>query len=209
MRYNTSELFLELEYVGQDLSKFADRKGISLLSKDTAHQIWIDASRGLEYIHTQGILHLDIKPQNILLGQDCRAKICDFGSSVLAVNPVFYDGGTPHYTPPEFVRSGKRGRPADVWGLGLTMHFVLGLGPLPRGRGWKIANIRSGNGDATRRMIEWLNKVRQGAENIPDRFCLLHNMLTIEPDSRITPSELVDNLPPTPQTNILTNEICL
>jgi serine/threonine protein kinase len=69
----------------------------------------------------QGNLYLDIKPQNILIGEGGRAKICDFGSSVWADQPISYNGGTPRYTPPEYVLSGNRGRPADIWGFGITM----------------------------------------------------------------------------------------
>jgi serine/threonine protein kinase len=88
---------------------------MSQLSEDTAQQIWIDISSGIEHIHAKKILHLDIKAENILLSEDCRAKICDFGFSVRqTVDPIFYTGGTPTYTPPEHLLDGKRGRPADV-----------------------------------------------------------------------------------------------
>ena len=63
------------------------------------------------------ILYLDIKPENILLGEDGRAKICDFGFSRKSVEPnelISYDGGTPTYTLLEHLLDGKRGRPADV-----------------------------------------------------------------------------------------------
>jgi len=88
----------------------------------------MDISSGVEYIHSKEILHLDIKAENILLGEGRRAKLCDFGFSVQhAVEPVLWDGGTPTYTPPEFLRTGKRGRPADIWDCGLVMMFVLGI----------------------------------------------------------------------------------
>jgi len=52
---------------------------MSELSKDIAHQIWMDISSGVEYIHSKKILHLNIKAENILLGEGRWAKICDFG----------------------------------------------------------------------------------------------------------------------------------
>jgi serine/threonine protein kinase len=99
---------------------------MSNLSEDVAHQIWIDISSSVEYLHSKKMLHLDIKAQNILLSEGRRAKIYDFGISVQnAVEPIPFDGGTLTYTPPEFLRTGKRGRPADVWDCGLVMMFVL------------------------------------------------------------------------------------
>ena len=113
--------------VGQDLSKFVNRQRMSQLSENTAYQIWIDISSGMEYLHANNIFHLDIKAENVLLSERGRAKICDLGYSVQhAVEPIPFNGGTPTYTPPEFVPSGNRGSPADVWGGGLIMGFVLG-----------------------------------------------------------------------------------
>jgi serine/threonine protein kinase len=80
--YDALTLRLELEYVGQDLLKFVDGQGMLQLSEDMAQQIWIDISSGIEHIYAKKILYLDIKAENILLSEDCRAKICDFGFSV-------------------------------------------------------------------------------------------------------------------------------
>jgi serine/threonine protein kinase len=101
-------LRLDLEYVGPDLSTFIDKMGMLTLSKDQQHQVWIDASNGLEYLGTQNLIHLDIKPQNILLGLGDRAKICDFGISVQTAELANHPGGTCHYV------SGRRGPPANV-----------------------------------------------------------------------------------------------
>jgi serine/threonine protein kinase len=105
---------------------------MSNLSEDRAHQIWIDISSSVEYLHSKNVLHLDIKAENILLSEGRRAKICDFEISVQnTVEPVPFDGGTPTYTPLEFLRTGKRGRPTDVWDCGLVIMFILGIWPLP------------------------------------------------------------------------------
>jgi serine/threonine protein kinase len=195
-------LRLELEYVGQDLSKFVDAQHMSHLSEDTAYQIWQDVSNRLKYIHRKGVIHLDIKPQNILLDKGGQAKICDFGSSVCAVVPVPYNGGTSHYTPPEYILSGERGPAGDIWGLGITMGFVLGLEPLPRGRGWTIAKVGK-DGEATRKMYQWLDHVKRRIKETPDRFSLLRKMLLVDPGYRITSSELVNSLRTIPRIKAL------
>jgi len=182
---------------------------MSNLSEDVAHQIWIDISSGVEYLHSKKMLHLDIKAQNILLSEGRRAKICDFGISVQnAVEPVPFDGGTPTYTPPEFLRTGKRGRPADVWDCGLVMMFVLGIWPLPPAGKWKIKDIRRKPGPAAK-MLEWFDKVERSKERIPDKHSLLLKMLAIDPSKRITSSDLVKSLRALPQVKALTEELLL
>lgn len=140
---------------------------MSTLSRDTAHQIWIDIGSGLEHIHSKKILHLDIKPENILVGQGNRVKICDFGISMQpALQPVRYGGGTPAYLPPE-CRRGIRGRPGDVWACGLVMMFVLGICPLPSPGKWKVANVHMGMDDSVK-MEKWLDEIERYKKELPD-----------------------------------------
>ena len=165
---------------------------MSKLSKNERHQVWINVSSGLEYIHAKDILHLDIKPQNILLGPGGRAKICDFGFSVQRVISIAYGGGSPNYIPPEYLNAGERGRPADVWAFGITMLFVLGLMPLPKGD-WKIADVREET-DAQKKMRDWVKQVERIVESIPDTLLPLRQMLVTNPRNRTTPSQLVSDL---------------
>ena len=75
--------------------------------------------QGLEYLHSRGIAHCDIKGQNILLGES-GAKIADFGCARW-IHPAEPIGGTPMFMAPEVARGEEQGCAADIWGLGCTM----------------------------------------------------------------------------------------
>ena len=179
-------LSLDLEYVGPDLTQYADDQRLSHIAEETQYQIWIDVARGIEYIHAQHIVHRDIKPQNILLSQTCRAVICDFGISaqLYGRDPEHFNGGTPSYVPPEYIIDQPRGPAGDVWAHGITMLFVFRLIPLPQ-RNWKIAAV-SQDLRTRESMLDWIRHIQQILQTIPRRLSLLRAMLIQNPDERIT-----------------------
>ena len=194
IHYNAASLTLELEYIGPDLSHFIDPQRVSQLSEDQQHRVWIDISHGINYMHSESIIHLDIKPENILLSAGGRAVLCDFGFSIRgAANTVRNSSGTPCYIPPEYISRHRRGFPGDIWAFGVTLLFVFGLIPLPKGS-WKIADVFV---QAYSEMRGWLRKVGQTSENISEELSLLRSMLSIETKERITASQLVNSLPAT------------
>jgi len=125
--------FIVMEYVrGPDLQVRVGERGP--LDDEAAVRLGRDIAAALSAAHRRGILHRDVKPQNILLDPDGRARLTDFGSAKLdgqlGVTGSGALAGTLAYTAPE-VLAGRRGDArADVYALGLTLYYAL-TGDLP------------------------------------------------------------------------------
>lgn len=128
--------FLSMEFVdGETLSARLRGSGGKLSEKE-ALPIIRDVARGLAQAHKAGIVHRDIKPDNILLGKDGSVKLSDFGTakSFLDEDSLSRTGqviGTPNYISPEQVRADKDiDHRADLYSLGGTLYHIL-TGRLP------------------------------------------------------------------------------
>ena len=87
--------------------------------------------KGLMYLHDQGIVHCDLKSQNVMVGED-TAKIADLGCSKMAGNGSLEFSGTPAFMSPEVARGEEQSFPADVWALGcMVIEMATGLSPWP------------------------------------------------------------------------------
>lgn len=96
--------------------------------------IVIQIGLALDYAHQNGIVHRDIKPQNILISRDRVAKITDFGiaraASTTTITMTGVQMGSVHYFSPEQARGGNVGPQSDVYSLGVTL-FEMVTGRLP------------------------------------------------------------------------------
>ena len=101
-------------------------------------KILLDAAKGIQYLHTNGILHRDIKPDNILVfdineTNGINAKLTDFGSArninMLMTNITFTKGiGTPIYMAPEVLQKKHYKTAADIYSFAITMYGVMKWG---------------------------------------------------------------------------------
>ena len=87
-------------------------------------KLLLGVSKGLLYLHKNNILHRDIKPKNILIGNDDEAKIIDFGLSKIQrkLDKAFDSYGSLSFMAPEIFSDRGYNDSCDVWSFGITMH---------------------------------------------------------------------------------------
>uniref|UniRef100_UPI0037E8810E striated muscle preferentially expressed protein kinase n=1 Tax=Semicossyphus pulcher TaxID=241346 RepID=UPI0037E8810E len=98
-------------------------------SEDDVVTYIVQILQGLDYLHTRRILHLDIKPENIIVTYMNVIKIIDFGSAQ-TYNPLFLKQfsppiGTLEYMSPEMLKGDVVGPPADIWSVGVLTFIML------------------------------------------------------------------------------------
>ncbi|MBX7240239.1 MAG: serine/threonine protein kinase [Bacteroidia bacterium] len=121
-------VYFSMEYIqAVSLADYVLSKG--KLSEKEAIKYILQVSRDLEVVHRQGVLHRDIKPQNILLTPEGKTVLIDFG-----IAREFEEGNTAHHTtyftpgyaaPEQMTESDKRGAYTDIYSLGATLYFLL------------------------------------------------------------------------------------
>ena len=123
-QFGTYYIIMEL-VEGFTLKKYIEKKG--QLSQHDAVQVTMQVARGLNAAHEQGIIHRDVKPQNIMVSKDGKIKVTDFGiarindSQTSGVNTM----GSVHYISPEQARGGVCDERSDIYSLGITLYEMV------------------------------------------------------------------------------------
>src|SRR4051812_42267177 len=126
--------FIVFEYVeGENLKRLIERRGPAPVAN--ALELAIQIARGLSFAHQQGLIHRDVKPQNVLLNGDGRAKVTDFGiaRSLNVQHGMTQTGtvlGTSDYIAPEQAQGQRVDEHSDVYSLGVVL-FELLTGEVP------------------------------------------------------------------------------
>jgi serine/threonine protein kinase/Tfp pilus assembly protein PilF len=120
--------YITMEYVsGEDLKTFIRRAGF--LSAGKAIAIANQVCEGLLEAHRLGVVHRDLKPQNIMIDKDGNARIMDFGiARSLRAKGITESGvmiGTPEYMSPEQVDGKEADQRADIYSLGVILYEMV------------------------------------------------------------------------------------
>lgn len=125
--------YLIMEYVdGLNLAELLSRVEGGTLSHDECAHMVASIGRALAFAHENGVLHLDIKPTNIMVDRRGTVKLADFGMATLASAAGYGDarGGTVGYMPPEQIQGMLVDERADVFSLAVvTWQALCGTDP--------------------------------------------------------------------------------
>jgi hypothetical protein len=132
----TASPYLVMEYVNGP--SLADMLAVDPVNPVLALDVVAQAAAGLDAAHRSGLVHRDIKPGNILLGEDGLVKITDFGiASAAGSAPITGPGvvmGTTQYMAPERIAGGQATPASDLYSLGIIIYECLtGLPPYDGG----------------------------------------------------------------------------
>ena len=117
--------YIVMEYVdGMTLREYLNERGGKLTSRETVHFI-SQILKALDHAHRNGVVHRDIKPQNIMLLDNGQLRMMDFGIARAKNSHLTQDNnvlGTAHYVSPEQTRGQDLGPTSDIYSLGVVMY---------------------------------------------------------------------------------------
>lgn len=176
-------IMIIMEYICGDLLSFIRKR--SKLSENSAKIIFKQLIEGLKFIHSNKIVHRDIKLDNILIDLNNTVKICDFGvSRKLNSGDIMHEHcGTPAYIAPEiFRKKGYEGYSCDIWSAGVTLYYMLsGTQPF---KGGDVSDLQ---GKVMNGKFEKIKKISQEANS------LIEGMLQVNPKKRLTINQILSH----------------
>src|SRR6516225_6354762 len=172
--------FITMEFLeGQDLRAELMKRG--KFSPEEAARIILQISRALEVAHGEGVVHRDLKPQNIMLDANGRAYVMDFGIARSAYLPGMTQTGaligTPEYMSPEQAKGEKLDERSDLFSLGVIFYELL-TGNSPYYSDTPLATL-------WKRMQEKAKPLTEVDPTIPKEISdIVAKLLEIEPANR-------------------------
>eukprot|EP01036_Dinobryon_divergens_P026889 gene26889-35583_t len=207
-------LFMVFEFMDKPLKRyFEDYDGP--LTPELVRSYTCQLLRGLHYCHVRGVMHRDLKPQNILVSRDGRLKISDFSSArafVPPIRPFTHEVVTLWYRAPEILLGCKTyGLAVDMWAVGMILAEMVTKRPLfpgdseideifkifrilgtPNEEVWPgVTSLQDWNEDFPYWPALHIAKFTPGLSEVG--IDLLENLLAIDPRKRISAKEALEH----------------
>ncbi|KAL0318670.1 UNVERIFIED_CONTAM: Receptor-like protein kinase FERONIA [Sesamum angustifolium] len=182
---------------------FKDNTTDNSLSWEQCLRICIGAARGLDYLHTNGVIHRDVKSSNILLDDTFRAKISDFGFAKFGELMQLHSHvntrivGTNGYLDPDYMRTQQLTEKSDVYSFGVVLFEVLSGKRAVNLKGqdsqldlisWRRGHIRNGDID---KIVEPSLRRKMSLKCLKDLLEISDKCLHDEPKKRPTMVQVV------------------
>ncbi|CAF1442852.1 unnamed protein product [Rotaria magnacalcarata] len=213
---NDRDIYLVFEFMEADLHNVI-RKG-NILKDTHKRYVMYQLLKAMKYLHSANVIHRDMKPSNVLINQQCRVKICDFGLA-RSLNHVYEDPQHPALTeyvatrwyraPEILLASSKYTKGVDMWSLGCILGEMLLGKPLFQGTSTfnqlerilqhipkpSLADIESISSQYGPSVLERaVSGQKKSLDNLiptasEESIDLLRRLLQFNPDKRITAEE--------------------
>ena len=220
LRETDNGLFMVMEYVdAKTVSEWLKEEGV--LSIDETIKIVRQLLNAINHAHKVGVIHRDIKPNNILLCKDGTVKVMDFGLAKLIQehgeqSTVTQTAGTLYYMSPEQIKGSKIDNRTDIYSIGMTIYEMLtGRTPFEKGAGeyniqkqiieGKIDSPDKYNPGIPKSLVKFIMKAidknpEKRFQNINEMLSELYRFETFEKPSEDKTKIILDNAPFTNNT---------
>lgn len=196
-------IYMELAESGELFSRVINS---GMLSEDEARKYFTQLMNAVAYMHSQGIVHRDLKLENVLLDAKDNCKVCDFGLAHMydmtkESKPILVKlhevCGSKSYCAPEVLEGlGYDGFPMDVWSCGICLFAMLaGFFPLDEATGadWRFERVKmaaSQRCSATHTIFGFYERACPLTQNCTD---LIDGCLNINPENRLTVEQVLQS----------------